>query len=83
MDLKIGIYLDFGIWNLAVFIPRSPSPLRGDPGDDPVGVHDVTGLAVDTVRGIELEMPPFPILVLHHLVDIGWTEALTGVSILN
>ena len=66
--------------NLQIHIVRSTSAFGRNPGDDLVGVHDVTGLAVNAVGGVERQLLALPVAAVHHLVDIGRTKSLAGVA---
>src|SRR5688572_20813676 len=57
-------------------VGRPAAPFRGNPVDHLVGIHDVAGLAVDTVGGIDLKTSP------GHFIHSGRTEVLTRVPIL-
>src|SRR6188508_2189840 len=52
-----------------------------DPVDDLIRIHDVAGLAVDAVGGVDLQFLP-ALARIHHLVDIGRTETRAGVAVL-
>ena len=54
--------------------------LRRRPGDDPVGILDVAGLAVHAVGGIHLQAAAARAIV-HHLVDAGRAEARAGIAV--
>src|SRR5690606_8383709 len=55
-------------------VNRAAAPLRRHPGDVRGRVLDVAGLAVDAVRGVDLETRAGPLV--HHLVDGGRAVAL-------
>src|SRR5215467_11746906 len=58
--------------------------LRRNPGDDLVGVHDVAGLAVDTVGEVDRDLfCAGHIRSIDHLVNLGRTEMLAGISIFD
>src|SRR5947209_10475300 len=73
-------------WNqrrgfLHPIVIRPAAALGRHPGDDLVGVHDVAGLAVDTVGRIQVYLLAVGhVCGLHHLVHIGWAEMLAGIS---
>src|SRR5262245_27225935 len=56
--------------------------LGRDPGDDPVGVGDVAGLAVDAVRGIEVEADLAVSVRGKDLVHVRRAEVLAGIAVL-
>src|SRR4029077_19894296 len=62
-------------------VVRSRAALGRRPGDDPVGILDIAGLAVHAVRRIDLQ-PASAAPVIHHFVNARRTEALAGVAIL-
>src|SRR5260370_26528806 len=74
-----------GASRLHLAVARAAAALGGDPGDDAVGVHDVAGLAVDAVGGVDLQALGSwgRGCVGDHLVDGGGTEALAGVGVLG
>jgi hypothetical protein len=51
-----------------------------NPGDDLVGVHDVAGLAVNAVGGVQHQLLAFAVVAVHHFVDVGRTKTLAGVA---
>ena len=63
------------------FVTRAISAFGGYPVDDFVGVHDVAGLAVDTVGEIDLEAPA-AVSVFGHLINGGGTEELARIAVL-
>src|SRR5215210_1218739 len=67
--------------DLHALVLRSAATLRRNPVDHLVGIHDVAGLAVNAVGGIDLQ--PLPALAgVHHFVDIGRAEPQAGVAVL-
>ena len=61
---------------------RAAAALRRYPVDDLVGVHNVTGLAVDAVREIYLQAALAVLASINHLIDCGRAETLAGIAIL-
>jgi hypothetical protein len=59
---------------------RPAAAFGRDPGDDLVGVGDITGLAVDAVRGIEFEARPGSARRLFHLVHRRGAEVLARIA---
>src|SRR6266851_1145897 len=57
----------------------STSAFRCYPGDDLVRIDDVACLAMNAVRGVDLQLPADR--VRDHFVDVGGTETLAGVDI--
>src|SRR5713101_6500342 len=61
---------------------RPAAAFRADPVDDLVGVGNVAGLAVDTVRRVEFESLAGTIRLVLHLVNGGRAEILARVPVL-
>src|SRR6185437_8194774 len=65
-------------------IIRPATALRRHPRDDLVRVHDVAGLAVDTVGWVQVDpLALGRIRGFFHLVDIGRAEVLAGIAELS
>jgi hypothetical protein len=60
--------------NLHQRILRSSPSLRRNPGNDSIGVADITGLAVHTIGKIDSELLFPGRLIFDHLIDPGGTE---------
>src|SRR5215203_1227260 len=52
-----------------------------DPVDDLIRIHDVAGLTVHAVGGVDLQLLP-ALAGVHHLVDVGRAEARAGIPVL-
>ena len=63
---------------LKIHVVRAASAFGRDPGDDLVGVHDVAGLAVDAVGGVEHQLLALTVAAVHHLVDVGGAKGWQG-----
>lgn len=60
-----------------------PAPsLRADPGDDLVRVGDVAGLAVDTIRRVQLQVFAGAVGVVFHFINRGGAKELARVAVL-
>src|SRR5437588_4279663 len=69
------------LWSHSVVV-RPPAAFGWNPGNDLVGVGDVTGLAVNAVRGVQADA--FTVgrrFVVDHLVDIRGTKILAGAAV--
>src|SRR2546425_9717756 len=64
---------------LELHVLGAAAPLGRDPGDDLVWIHDVAGLAVHAIAGVDLQAAPAPFL-RYHLVDRRGAEALARVG---
>jgi hypothetical protein len=67
---------------LKKIVRRSPAALRRNPVDDFVRVHDVAGLAVDAVGGVDLQSEP-AVSVVYHFINGGRTKTLTRIAKLD
>ena len=59
------------------------APFGGNPGDNLVGIGDITSLAVNAIRGINLQVCTGAIRIFFHLVYRRRTEILAGIAVLN
>ena len=59
------------------------APFRRNPGDDLVGIGDITGLTVNAIRGIDLQVCSGAIRIGFHLVYRSRAEILARVAVLN
>src|SRR5438874_10900659 len=65
-------------------IIRPATAFGRHPGDDLVGVHDVAGLAVDAVGGIQVNLFAVGhVCGFHHFINVGRAEILAGVAELH
>ena len=55
--------------------------LRGHPVDNLIGIGDIASLAVDAVRGVDLETPRA--FFFHHFVHGGRAKILAGIAVLH
>ena len=65
---------------LHAFVVGATAAFGDDPVDDLVGVGDVAGLAVDAIRGVDLEL--CAVLFAGDLVNRRGTEILAGIAVL-
>ena len=66
------------------FIPGTATTFRCDPVDGLIGIHDVACLAMNTVRGVDLQTKraiSFP--RIRHLINGGRAKGLAGIAILS
>src|SRR5207302_4068661 len=80
------------VWGARVFDPpkstnshavviRAAAALGWNPGDDLIGILDVAGLAVHAIGRVQADALAIRGgRVVHHLVDVGWTEVLAGAA---
>src|ERR1700691_3251699 len=62
-------------------VVRAAAAFWRNPGDDLVGVGDVTGLAVDAVRRVQAEALAVGLSgIVHHFIDVGGAEILAGAA---
>src|SRR5687767_3162303 len=54
-------------------VPRAATAFRWNPCDDLVRIHDVAGLAVNTVRRVDLQ-PRAAVLTRHDFVNVSGTK---------
>ena len=66
---------------LHAVVLRPSAAFRRHPVDELIGVHDVAGLAVHAVRGVDLQ-PLGAVARVDHLVDVRRTEARAGIAVL-
>lgn len=64
--------------SLHAVVGGATASLGHHPVDVLLGVLDITGLAVDAVLRVDLQLHVAALLVGHVLVDAGWAEALLG-----
>lgn len=64
--------------SLHAVVGGAATSLGHHPVDVLLGVLDITGLAVDAVLSVDLQLHVAALLVGHVLVDAGWAEALLG-----
>ena len=65
-------------------VVRTAATLRRDPGNDLVRIHDVAGLAMDTVGEVHRDLfCAGHIRSFDHLVNLCRTEMLAGISVFD
>src|SRR5512142_1399052 len=71
-----------GTRQLHTLVVRAAAPLGRYPVDDLVRINDVARLAVDAVRGVDLELPR-PVAGIDHLVHVRRAEPDARVAVLG
>ena len=72
-----------GRGGLEPVVMGAAAPFGRNARDDLVGIGDITGLAVNAIRGIDLQVCTGAIRIVFHLVYRGRTEILAGIAVLN
>src|SRR5688500_1624438 len=66
---------------LHAFVLWTATALGRHPVDDLIRIHDVAGLTVHAVRGVDLQLL-LAFSSVDHLVDVGRAEARAGIAVL-